>query len=101
MLRKRASSAMEACPSYRPWHDKQPRETSERWNSATAPPTCNSFCSQSTGATSISFSSIDDPSDGNKLLGKITDTKVDNNRAYKSFNCFDAQDQHCGLGSAA
>ena len=38
------------------------------------------------------ISAIDDPSDG-KLLGKICDAKMDNNRSYKGFNFFSAQDQ--------
>jgi len=40
------------------------------------------------------ISALDDPSNGNKLLGKICDTKMDNNRSYKGFNFFSAQDQH-------
>jgi len=40
------------------------------------------------------ISAMEDPSDGNKLLGKICDTKMDNYRAYKGFNFFSAQDQH-------
>ena len=39
------------------------------------------------------ISAIDDPSDGNKLLGKICETRMENDRAYKGFNFFDAQDQ--------
>ena len=39
------------------------------------------------------ISAIDDPTDGNKLLGKICETKMENHRAYKGFNFFAAQDQ--------
>jgi hypothetical protein len=39
------------------------------------------------------ISAMDDPSDGNKLLSKICETKIDNHRAYKGFNFFSAQDQ--------
>jgi DNA-binding MarR family transcriptional regulator len=39
------------------------------------------------------ISAMDDPSQGNKLLGKICQTKLDNHRAYKGFNFFSAQDQ--------
>ena len=39
------------------------------------------------------ISAFDDPSEGNKLLGKISETKMDNYRAYKGFNFFSAQDQ--------
>jgi DNA-binding MarR family transcriptional regulator len=39
------------------------------------------------------ISAIDDPSEGNKLLGKISETKLDNYRPYKGFNFFSAQDQ--------
>jgi len=39
------------------------------------------------------ISAIDEPSDGNHLVGKICDTKIDNYRAYKGFNFFSAQDQ--------
>jgi DNA-binding MarR family transcriptional regulator len=39
------------------------------------------------------ISAIDDPSEGNKLLDKICETKTDNHRPYKGFNFFSAQDQ--------
>lgn len=39
------------------------------------------------------ISAIDDPSAGNKLLGKICDTKLNSHRGYKGFNFFLAQDQ--------
>jgi DNA-binding MarR family transcriptional regulator len=39
------------------------------------------------------ISAIDDPSDGNKLLGKICETKSEKARGYKGFNFFDPQDQ--------
>jgi DNA-binding MarR family transcriptional regulator len=40
------------------------------------------------------ISAIEDPSEGNKLLGKISETKMDNHRPYKGFNFFAAEDQH-------
>jgi hypothetical protein len=39
------------------------------------------------------ISAIDDPSEGNKLLGKISETKMVHHRSYKGFNFFIAQDQ--------
>lgn len=39
------------------------------------------------------ISAIDDPTDGNKLVGKISENKIENYRAYKGFNFFAAQDQ--------
>jgi len=39
------------------------------------------------------ISAIDDPSDGNKLLAKICETKSENARGYKGFNFFAPQDQ--------
>lgn len=39
------------------------------------------------------ISSLDNPSDGNKHLTKVTEPKVNNNRSYKGFNFFSAQDQ--------
>jgi DNA-binding Lrp family transcriptional regulator len=39
------------------------------------------------------ISAIDDPSEGNKLLGKLCETKVENHRAYKGFNFFAGLDQ--------
>jgi DNA-binding MarR family transcriptional regulator len=39
------------------------------------------------------ISAIDDPSEGNKLLDKICETKMDNHRSYKGFNFFSPQDQ--------
>lgn len=39
------------------------------------------------------ISALDDPSEGNKLLDKISGNKVDNHRTYKGFNFFAAQDQ--------
>jgi DNA-binding MarR family transcriptional regulator len=38
------------------------------------------------------ISAIDDPSKGNKLLSKICETKLENNRTHKGFNFFLAQD---------
>lgn len=40
------------------------------------------------------ISSFDDPSASNKQLTKISETKVENNRAYKGFNFFSAEDQN-------
>jgi len=40
------------------------------------------------------ISEFDDPSASNKDLNKISGTHVENNRAYKGFNFFSAQDQH-------
>jgi hypothetical protein len=39
------------------------------------------------------ISAIDDPSDGNKLVGKICEPKVDTYRTYKGFNFFAVDDQ--------
>jgi DNA-binding MarR family transcriptional regulator len=39
------------------------------------------------------ISTLDDPSEGNKLLDKISDNKVDKQRTYKGFNFFAAKDQ--------
>ena len=39
------------------------------------------------------ISALDDPSEGNELLDKISGNKVDNHRIYKGFNFFAAQDQ--------
>lgn len=39
------------------------------------------------------ISALDDPSEGNKLLDKICENKIDKQRTYKGFNFFAAQDQ--------
>ena len=39
------------------------------------------------------ISAIDDPSEGHKLLAKISETKMDQYRAYRGFNFFSGQDQ--------
>ncbi len=39
------------------------------------------------------IASLDDPSEGNKHLTKITETKVMSNRSYKGFHFFSVQDQ--------
>jgi DNA-binding MarR family transcriptional regulator len=39
------------------------------------------------------ISAIDDSSEGNKLLSKLCENKMNNHRTYKGFNFFSAQDQ--------
>jgi hypothetical protein len=39
------------------------------------------------------ISAIDDPTEGNKIVSKICEPKIDNYRAYKGFNFFAADDQ--------
>ena len=39
------------------------------------------------------ISAMDEPTDGNKLLDKICETKMEDYRAYKGFNFFSAHDQ--------
>ena len=39
------------------------------------------------------ISALKDPSGGNELLDKISENKIDNQRTYKGFNFFSAQDQ--------
>ena len=63
---------MEACPSHRPWHDKETHET---------------FLKPTSGKC-LHFHSA-----GNKLLSKLCENKMDNHRTYKGFKFFSAQDQ--------